>query len=89
MSDSLCSDFTAFVDNRLDYTGRILKKNTDYNCQYANIEKCTQEILSAMPSELTITLGDIDDSYTELLNISERICYRQGFKDALRLMAEI
>ena len=42
-----------------------------------------------MPSELTITLGDIDDSYTELLNISERICYRQGFKDALRLMAEI
>lgn len=89
MSNSLSSDFQAFIDNRLDCADEILKESTDYRRQTGNIESATKELLSAMSPELSTTLGDIDDSYAELLNISQRVSYRQGFKDALRLIAEI
>lgn len=87
MSNSLGSDLSAFIDCRLEHAGLILKNSSDYKRQNDNIEKYTQKLLSAMPSELATTLGNMDDSYIELLNISERVCYRQGFKDALRLIA--
>ena len=89
MSNSLRSDFQAFIDNRLDCAGEILKESPDYKRQTSNIESATKELLSAMSPELSTTLGDIDDSYLELLNISQRESYRQGFRDALRLIAEI
>ena len=89
MSNSLRSDFQAFIDNRLNCAGEILKNSTDYLRQTGNIESETKELLSAMSPMLSTTLEDIDDSYTELINISQRVSYRQGFKDALRLMAEL
>ena len=89
MSNSLRSDFQAFIDNRLNCAGEILKNSTDYLRQTGNIESETKELLSAMSPMLSTTLGDIDDSYAELINISQRVSYRQGFKDALRLMAEL
>lgn len=89
MSNALTADFVAFVDKRLDCVERRLMEHTDYKRQNENIEKCTQALLSAMPSAMTITLGDMDDSYLEIISLSERVSYRQGFSDALRLMAEI
>ncbi len=89
MSNSLSSDFQAFIDNRLDCADEILKDSADYRRQTGNIESATKELLLAMSPELSTTLGDIDDSYAELLNISQRESYRQGFRDALRLIAEI
>ena len=56
---------------------------------YLQARVLTKELLSAMSPELSTTLRDIDDSYTELLNISQRENYKQGFRDALRFIAEI
>ncbi len=89
MSNSLSSDFTAFIDSRLDCFGEKLKELQDYKRQYNNIDKLTQDLLAAIPAALACTLGDIDDSYTELISLSERFSYRQGFRDAIRLFAEL
>ena len=88
MSNSLTADFSSFIDSRLNCFERELAEHTDYKRQNDNIGKCTQDLLSAMPSAMTITLGDMDDSYLEIISLSERVSYRQGFSDALRLMAE-
>ena len=89
MSYSLGSDFQAFIDSRLDYAGRRLKDNADYKREHDNIENATQELLAAMSPKMALTLSDIDDSYLEIITICERASYKQGFKDALRLSAEI
>lgn len=89
MSNSLHSDFQAFIDNRLDCAGEILKDSPDYKRQTDNIESATKELLSAMSQKMAITLSDLDDSYLELLNISQRESYKQGFRDAIRLIAKI
>ena len=89
MSYSLGSDFQAFIDSRLDYAGRRLKDNADYKRENDNIKNATQELLAAMSPKMALTLSDIDDSYLEIITTCERVSYRQGFKDALRLFAEI
>ena len=89
MSNSLTADFSTFIESRLDYVEHKICEHTDYKRQNDNIEKYTQDLLSAMPSAMTITLGDMDDSYLEIITTCERVSYRQGFKDALRLFAEI
>lgn len=89
MNNSLSTDFTAFVDNRLNYVDKRLKDNPDYKRQTDNIDKLTQDLLAAMPTALTCTLGDIDDSHMELITLSERFSYRQGFRDAITFLAEL
>ena len=89
MSISLTDDFSTFIDSRLDYVERKLKECADYKYQNDNIGKCIQDLLSAMPTAMMITLQDMDDSYLEIISLSERVSYRQGFSDALRLMAKI
>ena len=89
MSNSLTADFSAFIESRLECVEHKVCEHTDYKRQNDNIEKYTQDLLSAMPSAMTITLGDMDDSYLEIITTCERVSYRQGFKDALRLFAEI
>lgn len=88
MSYSLSSDFQEFIDNRLNCAGDRLKNNTNYKLETHNIETHTRKLLAAMPLELAVSLEDINDSYLEILSISERVVYQQGFKDALRLIAE-
>lgn len=64
-------------------------ESPDYKRQTGNIESATKELLSAMSQKMAITLSDLDDSYLELLNISQRESYKQGFRDAIRLIAKI
>ena len=89
MSNSLTADFSAFIESRLNYVERKVSEHTDYKCQNDNIESATKELLAAMSPKMALTLSDMDDSYLKIINLSERVSYRQGFKDALRLFAEI
>jgi len=51
MSNSLSSDFQAFIDNRLDCADEILKDSADYRRQTGNIESATKELLLAISQE--------------------------------------
>ena len=89
MSNSLSTDFTAFIDSRLNCFGEKLKELQDYKRQYDNINKLTQDLLAAMPAAFACTLEDINDSYSGIVSLSEQFSYRQGFRDAIRLFAEL
>ena len=87
MSNSLSSDFQAFTDNRLDCAGSQIKDSPDYKRENENISQATREVKAVLPPEKAITLNDIEDSYLAIISLCERICYKQGFRDAIRLMA--
>lgn len=89
MNYSLSSDFQAFIDSRLNCAGYRLKDNADYKRENDNIENATQELRAAMSPEMALTLSGIEESYLEIITIYERVSYKQGFKDALRLCSEI
>ena len=89
MSNSLTADFSAFIESRLNYVKRKVSEHTDYKRQNDNIESATKELLAAMSPKMALTLSDMDDCYLEIITTCERVSYRQGFKDALRLFAEI
>lgn len=89
MISTLATDIQAFVNSRLDRVGETLKDSPDYRRENDNIERMSSELLTVSAPEQAVTLQDIDDSYTTLVNVYENACYRQGFRDGLRFLAEI
>ena len=89
MSNSLTADFSAFIESRLECVEHKVCEHTDYKRENDNIENVNQELLAAMSPKMALALSDMDDSYLEIITTCERVSYRQGFKDALRLYSEI
>ena len=89
MISSFDADFQVFINNRLDSVGKAVLNNTDYHSENDNIERQSAQLLAALPHEQALTLQDMDDSYSAIINIYENACYRQGFRDGLRFVTEI
>ena len=87
--NSLITDFQTFVNHRLERIEQKLLKCSEYQRETANIEKLTQKLQAAMSPNLAINLQDIDDSNAALINMYQNASYRLGFRDALRLIAEL
>ena len=87
MNSSLRSDFQGFIHTRLDRVEAAIIDNQSYQREQCNIEINTRELISALSEKQKITLKNIDDSYTNLMSIYEIEGYRQGFRDALNLIA--
>ena len=87
--NSLNTDFQTFVNHRLDRVGQKLKDSSEYQREMTNFEKLTQELRAAMSPNLAINLQDIDESNAALINMYQNASYRLGFRDALRLIAEL
>ena len=89
MISSFDADFQAFINSRLDSVGKAVLNNENYQGENANIERQSSQLLAALPPEQAITLQDMDDGYSAIINIYENACYRQGFRDGLRFVSEI
>ena len=85
MNSELQADFADFVERRLDFVGKGLLTNPEHEALTRKLDALKSTVSKKFDSDI----DGLDDGFFELSTLYQRASYRQGFKDALRLMADI
>lgn len=80
-------DFQSFIADRLEHIGQNVIRCEEYRREYESLNINTKALTATLTPEQNNQFSDIDDSNAAITNLYECACYKQGFIDALKLVA--
>ena len=82
-------DVENFINNRISNVSLFLNNNENIRRKTERLAICSNKLKKAITSTLFSIFEDALDCQSDISDIREAECYRQGFNDALSIMKGI